>query len=453
MKKYLLVILLFASGILFASCSESLERADVDQAPECVNSFDVSLSEINRIDFSQMISPMTKSSGNLSKEITPIVVGADTLLYIINYENQSGWVIASGDKRSPLILAMGENDNFDISKIPAHPGINVWLERMKDEIKFLKDHPDYVPDSTYLRVWSAESEATKGGGGEHEGEWLQLVYTIVDYSDLHYNVDHFMSTHWGQEEPWNSCLPLDYEGSRCPAGCMIVAGAQTAYYLHNKIGKPTTAYQYGICNDYYNQSPSISLYNSSSSVWNTMALDSSSTSTSGKQAVAALMADVGKKANANWNPNGTQASLDGVRNYFSNYSVSCSAGSFDNETVLSEVLAEKPVIVALSSVNPSVIGDHTAVIDGILVYSERYTYYYQWMPMGTYPPVEPEYPDLDHPELYVIGQAWGDNTSYYYRLNWGFDDGYLDQGYFLFGTQWGIASMRYTPDAILYNFH
>ena len=57
---------------------------------------------------------MTKSSGNLSKEITPIVVGADTLLYIINYENQSGWVIASGDKRSPLILAMGENDNFDI---------------------------------------------------------------------------------------------------------------------------------------------------------------------------------------------------------------------------------------------------------------------------------------------------------------------------------------------------
>ena len=38
MKKYLLVILLFASGILFASCSESLERADVDQAPECVNS-------------------------------------------------------------------------------------------------------------------------------------------------------------------------------------------------------------------------------------------------------------------------------------------------------------------------------------------------------------------------------------------------------------------------------
>lgn len=55
MKKYLLVILLFASGILFASCSESLERADVDQAPECVNSFDVSLSEMNRIDFSQMI--------------------------------------------------------------------------------------------------------------------------------------------------------------------------------------------------------------------------------------------------------------------------------------------------------------------------------------------------------------------------------------------------------------
>ena len=464
MKTFHLSAILMAIAFLLVSCveMETMKTSCITTStfPSIINdnnnSYNVSISEIHKMDFSRLLSPLTKSENVLSKRITPIVEGVDTLLYIINYDNSRGWILASGDKRMPFILAVGEKGNLDIERASTNNGFVIWLEKIMGVTRYLKKNPDLVPDSTYIKIWEPDiCNATKGGGGEHEGEWLQLVYTIIDYSVLHYNIDHFMSTHWGQEEPWNSCLPLYTNGiDRCPAGCAVVAAAQTAYYLHDMIGKPIKAYQYGICNDYYTaNSPTITRYNLDSSNWALMPLDSSSATTAGKNAVSALMADIGKRSGASWHPNGTSVSLAGIMNYFSHYGVSCSSGLFDNETILNDILNDKPVIVGLNPCPQNSFGSHTAVIDGMCVYSTRYTYYNQWMPIGTFPPVEPEFPDLEHPELYEIGYGWGSNTQYYYRLNWGFDDGYLDQGYYLYNTQWGIGSFRYEPDVILYNFH
>lgn len=449
---------LFLLLFFLVSCVDSVEFTPTDLASTQKTDYAISLSDINRVDFSHLISPSTKAGTMMSfqKEIVPVTEGADTLLFIVNYGDSDGWVLASSDKRMPPVLAIGEKSSFDLSLASENKGFLSWLNKVKGVTIFFKGNPDIVPDSTYLKMWQLNDHViTKGGGAEHEGEWLQLVYTMMDPHVLHYDVGHLLSTHWGQESPWNLCMPYDLAGtSRCPTGCAIVAAAQTAYYLHGLMNKPLKAYEYGVCNDYYNQNPDIDLYNRSSSNWAIMPLDSVAATIPGKNAVSALMAEVGKRANAIWNPNGTQASLSGIRDYFSYNNTSCSAGVFDNETVVSDLLNNKPVIVGLDACAQNPFGSHTAVIDGMRVFSIQYTYYSQWMPIGTYPPVEPEYPDLEHPELYVIGQGWGSNTLYYYRLNWGYDDSFLDDGLFLYGAEWGTGSyFRYEPDTILYNFH
>ena len=53
-----------------------------------------------------------------SKVITPVVEGLDTLLFIINYENDGGWVLASADKRVPLINARSKTGHFDVDRRP-----------------------------------------------------------------------------------------------------------------------------------------------------------------------------------------------------------------------------------------------------------------------------------------------------------------------------------------------
>ena len=444
--------------VILASCSQLPQMDEYVHlvGSEEMTSYDISSSEINRMDFSRMIEPKTKATMTLTKEITPVVERTDTLLYVINYGDSNGWVIASGDKRTPIILAMSETGHFDIDLLPIkNKGVATWFEGVKEDIVYLKEHPDFIPDSTYLAIWnSRETNLATKGGIEHEGEWLQLVYTMIDFGVLRYDIDHLMSTQWGQDDPWNLCLPLDESNDRCSAGCTIVAAAQQAYYLHSLLGKPSSAFQYGICTDHYydnNYNPSIILYTSSPSTWATMVETASDTSTIGKQAVSALMGEVIKRSSATWYNAEAVASMGMVQSYFSYYSISCSSSAFNQETVLNNILNDKPVIVGLDSYN-GYFGDHTAVIDGIKVFAQKITYYYQWMPIGTYPPVEPEYPDLEHPELYVIGEAWGQNSDYFYRLNWGFD-GELDDGLYQHGTAWGRNAFLYVPDVILYNFN
>ncbi len=437
------------------SCTEGLE-----QQSACVSetknpcSYNISISEISRIDFSHIFSsnPKTKS-GNQAKEIRPVVQEADTLLYVINYGTEDGWVLTSGDKRTNTVLAISENGHFNLDEARRNKGFSIWLDRILADLTYLKRNPSFVPDSTLLLPWEKNDKIPDCKGGiEHEGEWLQLVYVMQEPGFLHYNIDHLMDTHWGQESPWNLCMPFMYNTmtDRCNVCCSAVAGAQTAYYLHSNIGKPYRAYEYGSCVDSCNKkpNPSFSLFNLSSSNWATMVLDSTYTSSSGRNAVSALMADVVKRSSPVWSSEGSSISLAGLLGYFSHYSVSCSSSIFNNETIVNSILNGMPVIVGLSTTN-SVAGPHTAVIDGMRVTSYKYTYFYQWMPIGTFPPVEPEFPDLEHPELYEIGEEWGENSSYYYRINWGFD-GFLDDVLCLYGYSWGYI---YTPDTILYNFH
>ena len=443
MKKQILTFVLLLMALW--ACTEMEETCVEDHTSKQI-SYGVSLSEINRIDFTSMLSPQTKTAGVLSKEITPIVEGKDTLLYIINYGKDEGWVLASADKRTPLIVATSENGSFNLKTVSENKGLSIWLDNVKADVDYLKRHPDYFPDSTQSQQITLDFPQTKGGE-EHEGEWRQLVYTMIDIVPR-YETDHLMSTHWGQYEPWNISVPLNGNGGRCPTGNATTAIAQLAYYLHYKIGKPVNTYAYAECyddwDDYNNNSSLIVFHNNSPHRWNYMDLDSANTTSLGQAAVAALMANVAKETGISFYPDSTSIpSMTAIQSYLTSESINSFNIPFNNVFVYNSIKNGYPVPVQLTS------GQDTcyAVIDGVKEYYYYYTYYFQWMPIGTYPPVEPEYPDLNHPELYEIGYGWGDLASVSYKLNWG-EYGNYDDGWFYQSNAW----RNYTQSQILYGF-
>ena len=242
-----IVFVLGVALLLLSSCSQISEPANVELAP--TPSYSISFSEINRIDFSRLVAPQTKA-GSVSKEITPVVEQADTLLYIINYGNDEGWVLASADKRVPLINARSKTGHFDLETAARNKALMAWIDGLKESIRYLKQNPSFVPDSSALGFWDAPAAAIKtkgeGEGDAHEGEWLQLVYVAIE-PDCRYDIDHLMDTQWGPGSPWNTCFPFDGNGNRCSTSSGVVALAQLAYYHHYFSSKPQTAYEYGTC--------------------------------------------------------------------------------------------------------------------------------------------------------------------------------------------------------------
>ena len=255
--------------------------------------------------------------------------------------------------------------------------------------------------------------------------------------------------------PWNTCFPYDGNGNRCSTSSSVVATAQLAYYHHYYSGKPLAAYEYGTCTSILNQTSDLQLFNLSSSNWGIMPLDSSSSSSSGKQAVAALMAQIGQETGTLYSPNGTLTLITNSLSYLSYIGLSYSGfiNYSNNELqVLYDLQHNWPVYVVFHN---SLGSHYDAVIDGIMVYAERETYYYQWMPIGTYPPVEPEYPDLEHPELYEIYDHWGDYISFWYLINWGMD-GLFDDGEYSLSNLTSVAPPLYYPRTsivMFYNIH
>ena len=53
----------------------------------------------------------------------------DTLMYIVNFGNNSGWQIYSSDKRIPAILARGDVGHFTLNE--GSPAVAIWMNHLE----------------------------------------------------------------------------------------------------------------------------------------------------------------------------------------------------------------------------------------------------------------------------------------------------------------------------------
>jgi|GEM_PF-2299040 len=165
------------------------------------------VNSVSILRFGDIKSSMMKSGEYRTLDIS------DTLAYVFNFGDSSGYVIISNDKRieSPLLaftesgsLVNGETDN---------PGLKLFLERLEG----------YMLESI---AKYGKTDEGKEVAANQKGLYLGSLDTVTR---------PLVTVRWGQKKPFNN--NLEYEGcsqtsnGKVPAGCAATAVAQIMSYL------------------------------------------------------------------------------------------------------------------------------------------------------------------------------------------------------------------------------
>jgi hypothetical protein len=344
-------------------------------------------------------------------KIVPIVVDEmDTLAYIVNYLN--GWEIIGGDKRITPILAYDNSGNFDVEN--ANPNVIAWLEDMTDRIYAVRYGKTQDTLSEYCDFWENVSNRSDKisksyvSTGQYKKSMLRSATT---------SVNHLIQTKWGQSSPWNTCVPYttDYV-TRCPVGCVAVAGAQMLYFLHYKLGSPEYMYSVGSCSGWANGSNysyTFIFNNADTTIWNEMAKYYwNASSATNKSAI--LMGYVGYRIGMKYDDSSSGATTsDLVGDVFTPFGISCSYASYNATKIVSSLESGMPVIIRAYG---------TKTVKKFLGITIKTTY--------------------SNGHAWIIDGYESDGTDTYFKMNWGWDGSY-DSGSYTNGDSWNIGSYNF----------
>lgn len=119
--------------------------------------------------------------------------------YVFNIGTDGGFVIVSGDDRTPEILGYSDAGHFDAQNIPDN--MRAFLQGYADEIQ-------HMPENV--------TAASRGVGQK------RVVKTPIS---------PLLVSEWDQSEPYYNNLPTFYDNDKCLTGCVATAMAQVLYYL------------------------------------------------------------------------------------------------------------------------------------------------------------------------------------------------------------------------------
>ena len=383
--------------------------------------------------------------------IAPYPSNTDSYCYIINYND--GWEVISGDKRTPITIAEGKTGSFTPETLPT--SIKSWLEAICSDIELLPKMPysslepierermdaNVALWETITSSFSAKKDVSSQKGFNEPGIWLEngitIEYEVVD------SIKHILSTRWHQEAPFNNYSPLFSPGNptRTLAGCVAICGAQMLYFLHDELGVPQYAPTDGLSTGYaYNGTNSFSSWGSSSSIWDYMS--TSLVTTAERDTSAILIADVGMRMGMNYGVTVSSSDFSSlVQNVFNYYGLSCTASSYLETTVNSNLLNGYPVPLGAFP-SPLISVGHAFIIDGYKRTRMKETRHFIWQPDPDYVGIQPHLPGetmdviyYSSPEITMYGINWGidlyDNMSYenaWYRVD---GDWYLGQNNYI----------------------
>ena len=111
--------------------------------------------------------------------------------YIFNDEANGGFVIVSGEERTPDILGYSDSGSFDPQNVPTN--MQAWLDGYKEQVKAVAASSVKVSEST----------------------------TYVSRKPI----IPLLNTEWNQDEPYNLLCPIE-DGKQCYTGCVATAMAQ-----------------------------------------------------------------------------------------------------------------------------------------------------------------------------------------------------------------------------------
>ncbi len=310
MKKTIIFILvaLFATGSLYA------DDISVQQALQIASQFaakDPTAQSKQRKVAAVMPNP------SLAYTVKSDVSDKDNV-YVINYGNDMGFVVVSGETGTDAILGYCDHGAFDYKNCP--PQMKEVLDFYSLSIDTLRKNPEFAAKRRVAQSWPS------------------YIGNVI--------VEPLLTTQWNQWAPYNNLCPTD-----CPAGCVPTAVAQIMKYWR----WPDVT-----CDKVAGEDFSGRTYD-----WDNMIDNYETTSYTAEQAdaVAHLMADVGKALGTVYNPKGSGTATDFLPLFF-NFKYNKGTRCYENltEVMKAELNQSRPM---LYSARPFGEGNgHELVVDG-----------------------------------------------------------------------------------------
>lgn len=232
-QKQFIVFMLFCVCISFFSCNNDENMDDISKTDIDTNFVEkreaIALATMLQYD---IYNELTKTRSTTYLEVdntTPLGDGEKPSYYIINYKDNSGFVIIAGDKRAIPVLAFSTEGNFDLSQNELPGGLVEWMANTNEYIKDIRDHSS---EKVGLRNNFADEPC------------LMTRATIIPSEDCATpvqcsvkpmkEVGPLLKTTWGQGVGYNDRVPSGnchiYSNGKYPTGCVATALAQVMKY-------------------------------------------------------------------------------------------------------------------------------------------------------------------------------------------------------------------------------
>ncbi len=466
--------LLFILPLLFAACENVLPVEEVDLSsmvaefttPTKTVTFEGHVVDMDYLvtsaDLETYLELQPNSPNGLKRPVKSVEAkgpNADVpLMYVVNYDK--GWEILSADKRAQPVLAFSDGGEFSFET--ANPGERVWLEGLACDVLNLRTADKALqsraaennPNVGFWRGLEVRKKMMEEGFAETrasgdsldfsfdplpifpinplpEGGHYEFSHTYKSYM-LETEVGHMTTTSWHQWSPWNVKCPRAYDTDDTygeeyvPAGCVALAISQILYYMHNKVGVPTSAptnaYYTGQYNpwDVFDWGLSFTLDGMSSSMWNMMATSGGQVNTH-TNAVASLIAHVGYLSGMNYTDTGSGAddedALEGACHYYGITGTLLDGDDYNTLRIIDNL--RDSLVVYASAWNDDGDG-HAFVIDGYRDYKVTYHDVYDWV---WDIPQDPDGPQIKVPG-YTITRNTNSVECLFICINWGWGSYY-----------------------------
>ena len=258
--------------------------------------------------------------------------------YVFNVGNDDGFVIVSGDDRTPEILGYADNGHLYKDDMP--DGLRYLLDGYAEQIEWMDSHGF---DETYEACASRTSRKAPARTA----------------------IAPLIQTKWNQGTPYNAYCPILTDGTRTVTGCVATCMAQIMYYHKWPTSATASIPGYATRNGKF----TLDGLDAFTFDWNNMLLVYGSANDTQKEAVAKLMQYCGYSLQMNYNTSSSALSesiAEALRLYFG-YSndidyVKRNAYSYTEwiDLIYSELAASRPVALAGQAVGSG----HSFVCDG-----------------------------------------------------------------------------------------
>lgn len=216
--------------VLFAACTkeEPVERAGTRTTENHRVSVEEALDELNAV--LSFTDPQTR--GRDSRRVgtvEPVVSyksgatrsmsAADTLMYLVNFDNEQGFAFLGADDRIDGVLALIDAGSLSMDDYLSKS----YLEDLGTDFDIFGSVEAYAKKGVQTPAYGvpAMAAATK----KYYGEWIPEIFN-----------EPFLTTSWHQGTPFNDLCPVK-NGKRSPAGCVAIALAQIITYNKMRSGK------------------------------------------------------------------------------------------------------------------------------------------------------------------------------------------------------------------------